>query len=154
MNSTSPNNRDWLQALIETNLLIIGFNAWKSYLKSGRGAIVCSTNFPLVDSFGENFKVHFVSRPRLAAFLNAWLAAPDTVILNNHFMNGHILEAVDKYNPEKDVVLLWELGEQASFVYLKNLPITPRQCYEQVCQAWSEFHIQSINLKEEKKWQD
>ncbi|MEO0014240.1 MAG: hypothetical protein RLZZ535_2629 [Cyanobacteriota bacterium] len=133
------NHDNWQQALIETNLLIIGFNAWNGYLKAGRGAVICTTNSPLLDRFGETFKTHFIRRPGLAAFLNAWLATPDTVILQGHHMNGHILEAVDKYNPEQDVILLLESGMRVSFFYLKNLPITPPECYQSVRQAWSEF---------------
>ncbi len=165
------NHDNWQQALIETNLLAIGFNAWNGYSKAGRGVVVCSTNSPLVDRFliqslmgettpvpttggtpatdwlpktalyrfGETFKTHFVPRPRLAAFLNAWLATPDTVILQGHHMNGHILDAVDNYNPEQDVILLLESGMRVSFFYLKNLPITPPECYQRVKQAWSEF---------------
>jgi hypothetical protein len=138
MNS-NHNQENWQQALIETNLLIIGYNAWNGYLKVGRGVVVCSTNSPLLDRFGETFKSHFVPRPRLAAFLNAWLATPDTVILQGHHMNGHILDAVDNYNPEQDVILLLESGNKVSFYYLKNLPITPPECHKSVCFAWSEF---------------
>ncbi|WP_287273670.1 MULTISPECIES: hypothetical protein [unclassified Okeania] len=31
------------------------------------------------------------------------------------------------------------MSDQATFFYLKNLPITPRQCYEQVRNTWDEF---------------
>ena len=65
---------------------------------------------------------------RLAPFLNAWLAAPDTVILRYHFMNAHILEAADTYNPTNEAVLLLESFYQVTLFYLKNLPITPQQC--------------------------
>jgi len=135
----NANFSDWQQDLITTNLLVIGYNAWNAYLKTGRGVVVCSTDSPLLDHYGETFKTHFVRRSRLAAFLNAWLAAPDTVILQGHYMNGHILDAVDKYNPEQDVILLLESGTRVSFFYLKNLPITPPECYQSVRQAWSEF---------------
>ncbi len=107
---------NWQQALIETNLLIIGFNAWNGYLKTGRGVVVCTTNSPLLDRFGETFKTQ-------------------------HHMNGHILDAVDKYNPEQDLILLLESGTRVSFFYLKNLPITPPECYQKVKQAWSEFQL-------------
>jgi tRNA A37 threonylcarbamoyltransferase TsaD len=75
----------------------------------------------------------------MAPFLNAWLAAPDTVILNHHHINGHILQAVDCYNPETDVILLLESGGRASFLYLRNLPIPPHQSYEVVRRGWDEF---------------
>lgn len=145
MNS-NHNQENWQQALIETNLLSIGYNAWNGYLKIGRGVVICSTNSPLLDRFGETFKTHFVPRPRLAAFLNAWLATPDTVILQGHHMNGHILEAVDKYNPEQDVILLLESGKNVAFFYLKNLPITPPESHKRVCFAWSEFQLSTSNL--------
>ena len=135
------NPPDGQQDFIATNLLAIGYNAWNGYLKTGRGVIVCSTNSPLIDRLGETFKTHFVPRPHLAAFLNAWLATPDTVILQGHYMNGHILDAVDNYNPEQDVILLLESGNKASFYYLKNLPITPPESHQRVKQAWSEFHL-------------
>ncbi|MGV2828656.1 hypothetical protein [Myxosarcina sp. GI1(2024)] len=137
----SNHNQDWQQALIETNLLVIGYNAWNGYLKTGRGVVVCSTNSPLLDRLGETFKTHFVPRSRLAAFLNAWLATPDTVILQGHHMNGHILDAVDNYNPKQDVILLLESGNKVSFYYLKNLPITPPESHQRVCFAWSEFQL-------------
>jgi hypothetical protein len=151
MNSNLPhNNQDWQQALIETNLLTIGFNAWNGYLKAGRGVVICTTNSPLLDRLGETFKSYYVLRSRLAAFLNAWLATPDTVILQGHHLNGHILEAVDNYNPEKDVILLLESGQRVSFFYLKNLPITPPECYQKIRQAWSEFQP-SVNYEHQSK---
>ena len=114
-----------------------------------RGAIVCSTNAPSIGVFGENFQAHFVPRCRLAAFLSAWLAAPDTVLLQRHFMNAHILQAVDNYHPQTDVVLLLEYGDRAGFFLLRNLPITPSLCYEIVCKEWVEFQPQhTLRIKE------
>lgn len=134
---------NWQQDFIATNLLAIGYNAWMGYLGSDRGAIICSTNSPAVGIAGESFKSYFVPRSRLAAFLNAWLAAPDTVILRHHFMTAHILEAVDTYDPTTGLVFLLESFNQITFFQLKNLPITPPQCYEQVCKAWEEFQLQA-----------
>ena len=78
--------------------------------------------------------------------MNAWLAAADTVILRHHFMNAHILEAVNTYNPATEAVLLLESFHQATFFYLKNLPLTQSQFYEQVCKEWTEFQPQSTQL--------
>ncbi|MFB2835964.1 hypothetical protein [Floridanema evergladense] len=145
---------EWQQNFIATNLLTLGYNAWSNYLGGERGAIICSTNSSSVGVAGESFKTYFVARSRLAAFLNAWLAAPDTVILQHHFMNAHILEAVDNYNPVADVVFLLESGSQVSFFYLKNLPIKPPECYAYICKEWEEFPPQSTLLKKQKQWQD
>ena len=149
--SEAPNILDWQQDFIATNLLAIGYNAWVGYSSGERGAIVCSTNSPAIGITGETFKTHFVPRSRLAPFLNAWLAAPDTAILRHHFMNAHILEAVDTYNPTTEAVLLLESFEQGTFFYLKNLPLTPPQCYEQVCKEWTEFQPQSTRKSEQKQ---
>ncbi|WP_448562541.1 hypothetical protein [Trichothermofontia sp.] len=145
--SESSEPMNWQQELMATNLLILGYNAWAGYLSSGRGALICSTNSPKVGIAGESFKTSFIQRSRLAAFLNAWLAAPDTVILRHHFMNAHILEAVDSYNPTAELVFLMESFNQATFFYLKNLPISPPQCYEQVCKTWEEFQPAICALK-------
>jgi len=131
---------DWQQDFISKNLLILGYNAWLGYRHSGRGVLVTSTNAPTVSMAGESFATYFVQRPHLAAFLNAWLAAPDTAILRHHFMNAHILEVVDGYDPTTEAVFLLESFNQVTFFYLRNLPIPPPQCYEQVCKNWEEFH--------------
>ncbi|MBH8577588.1 hypothetical protein I8752_32410 [Nostocaceae cyanobacterium CENA369] len=150
--SKVPDTLDWQQDFIATNLLAIGYNAWVGYLGGERGAIVCSTNSPVIGIAGETFKTHFVPRSRLAPFLNAWLAAPDAVILRHHFINVHILEAVDIYNPTTEAVLLLESFHQVTFFYLKNLLLTPPQCYEQVCKEWTEFQPQSTQLSKQKQY--
>ncbi len=135
---------NWQQGFIAKNLLAIGYNAWQGYLSSDRGLIICSTNSPVIRATGEAFQVYFVPRHHLAPFLNSWLAAPDTVILKRHFMNGHILEAVDNYNPQEDVVFLLESDRIVTFFYLTNLPIAPPKCYEQVLKHWDEFGVSKV----------
>ena len=153
MNEQCPKNLlDWQQDFIAANLMAIAYNAWIGYLAGHRGAVICSANNPTVGITGETFQSHFVARPRLAAFLNAWLAAPDTVILRHHLMNAHILEAVDTYNPETEVAFLLESGSQVTFFYLKNLPIAPPVCYERICKEWEEFPPPSIPLKRTEIW--
>ena len=148
------NSQDWQQSFISTNLIAIGYNAWLGYLNGERGAVICSTNSPHLGVCGETFKAHFVPRQNLAAFLNAWLAAPDTVLLQRHFMNGHILQAVDNYNPEKDAVFLLEYENKVNFYYLTNLPITPPQCFQTVCKQWAEFQSTSTSSYMAKTYQD
>ena len=133
---------NWQQEFIATNLISIGYNAWQGYLSGQRGLIICSTNSPIIGATGETFQVHFVLRNHLAPFLNAWLKAPDTVLLKTHFMNAHILEAVENYNPEKDVVFMLESGSHVTLFYLTNLPISPPDCYQQVIKSWDEFSSQ------------
>jgi hypothetical protein len=91
---------NWQQDFIATNLLAIGYNAWVGYLNGERGVVICSTNAPTVGIAGEGFKSHFVRRSRLAPFLNAWLAAPDTVILRHHFRELHKIKSAK--NPQAE----------------------------------------------------
>lgn len=149
--SETPDALDWQQDFIATKLLALGYNAWMGYLGGERGAIICSTTSPSVGMAGETFNTHFVPRSRLAACLNAWLAAPDTVILRHHFMTAHILEAVDTYDPHTGLVFLLESFHQVTFFYLQDLPMTPPQCYAQVCQAWVEFQPQATQLVKQKQ---
>lgn len=133
---TQPN---WQEFFVATNLLALGYNAWCGFLTGERGTVVCSLRSPQLSITGESFRAYYVPRSRLAPFLNAWLATPDTVIMNHHHITSHILQAVDGYNPETDVILLLESGDRASFLYLRNLPIPPPQGYEVICKGWDEF---------------
>ena len=143
-NQTETN---WQDSFVATNLLPLGYNAWNGFLTTGRGAVVCSLNSPQLGIVGESFRAHYVSRSRLAPFLNAWLATPVTVILNYHHITGHILQAVDGYSPRTDLILLLESGDRASFLYLRNLPITPPSGYEIVCKGWEEFRPDSTTFE-------
>jgi hypothetical protein len=136
---------NWQESFVATNLLSLGYNSWCGYLCGERGAVVCSLRSPQLSITGESFPAHYVPRSRLAPFLNAWLANPDTVIMNHRHITSHILQAVDDYNPETDIVLLLESGDRATFCYLRNLPISPPQSYEVVCKGWGEFHPESTD---------
>lgn len=143
---TDQTQANWQESFVATNLSPLGYNAWSGFLAGERGAVVCSLNSPQLGITGESFPAHYIPRSRLAPFLNAWLATPDTVILTHHHITSHILNAVDGYNPETDVILLLESGAQASFLYLRNLPIKPPRGYEIVCKGWEEFHLSAADF--------
>ncbi|MDC0832341.1 hypothetical protein POG22_04860 [Geitlerinema sp. CS-897] len=134
-------SNNWQQTFIERNVTVLGYNAWLGYLTSGRGLLVCSTDSPKLTSTGATFEVSFIARRRLAPFLNAWLTAPDTVLLQNHFNSVPILEAVDRYDPETDVMLLLQAEGRATFFCLEPLPVTPPQCYRKIRDRRSEFEF-------------
>ena len=110
---TNQPQANWQESVVATNLLPLGYNAWGGFLAGERGAVVCSLNSPQLGLTGESFRAHYIPRSHLAPFLNAWLAVPDTVIMNHHHITSHILQAVDGYNPETDVILLLESGDRA-----------------------------------------
>ena len=138
---TLKSQANWQQAFIESNLLVIGYNAWAGYLAGEKGVVVCSLNSPYLGITGETFQAYYVPRSRLAPFLNAWLSIPDTVILHNHHINAHILQAVETYNPETDAIVLLESGLNVTFLYLRNLPTTPLISYGIVCKGWEDFYL-------------
>ena len=137
---TNQPQANWQESFVATNLLTLAYNAWCGFLSGELGTAVCSLRTSRLGLTGESFDAHYVPRSQLAPFLNAWLATPDTVILNHHHINSHILQAVDRYNPETDAILLLESGDLTSFLYLRNLPIAPPRGYEVVCKGWEEFH--------------
>ncbi len=142
------NPRDWQQDFVAKNTIAIGYNAWVGYQTGHRGVVIGTTNNPTVGVTGETFPCYFVPRPRLAAFLNAWLDIPHADFSQYGFTSDRILTAADTYNPETDVILLLESGHQVTFFYLKNLPTPPPLCYERICQEWEEFPpLPSIPLK-------
>ncbi|MFN3679629.1 hypothetical protein [Thermosynechococcus sp.] len=150
--SQSPQSMElteWQDQWIAANLLSLGYNAWVGYLSAGAGVVVCTTNTPQVGVTGETFSAHYVPRQRLAPFLNAWLAVPDTVILHHHFMSAHILEAADSYDPQRECLLLLESGQQVTFFYLKNLPVPPPAAYQYLCRYWEEVKPQRKVSSEE-----
>ncbi|USR90653.1 hypothetical protein NEA10_17770 [Phormidium yuhuli AB48] len=130
---------NWQQDFITKNILVLGYNAWLGYLKGERGAVICSTNRPRLGMVGEGFQTHFVPQSRLAGFLNAWLGATDRAMLHPSFVNAHVLEIVETYNPITELVFLLESFNQVTFFYLRNLPICPPKCYEEICNNWEEF---------------
>jgi hypothetical protein len=143
----------WQESFVATNLLVLAYNAWCGFLAGERGTVVCSLQSPHLGLTGERFEAHYVPRSRLAPFLNAWLALPDTVIQNHHHITSHILQAVDGYNPETDVILLLESGNQASFLYLRHLPIPPPQGYEIICKSWEEFQLAGADYPKTQRFQ-
>ncbi|MEO0942839.1 MAG: hypothetical protein AAFY30_14935 [Cyanobacteria bacterium J06642_12] len=145
---TDRTQANWQEFFVAINLLPLGYNAWSGFLAGERGAVVCSLNSPQLGLTGESFRAHYIPRSRLASFLNAWLAFPDTAIVNHHHITSHILQAVDGYNSETDVILLLESGDRASFLYLWNLPIAPPRGYEIVCKGWEAFHLDPTTFAE------
>lgn len=75
------------------------------------------------------------------------------MILNHHHIRGHILQAVDRYNPETDALLLLESAGRASFLYLRNLPIPPPCSYERVCKGWEEFPLAAVHFSQTRLFQ-
>ena len=126
-----------------TNFIIIGYTAWKGFLKSGHGAVICHINTvksfqPFVSDLprerylpNEILNLYFVSQARLEAYLSELILAPEAM--------PPIFRALDNYNPQKDIILVIQCGSRFEVNVLQNTAITPPECYQQVCQRWEEF---------------
>lgn len=78
---------------------------------------------------GEIFKVYFVFCNNVMFFFNVWLKVFDIIFIKIYFMNVYILEVVDNYSFEKDVVFMLEVGSNVIFFYFINLLISLFDCY-------------------------
>ncbi|NJM23529.1 MAG: hypothetical protein HC907_35325 [Richelia sp. SM1_7_0] len=131
-----------------TNLLLIGYTAWKGFLKLGRGVVICiiddvkhntvnlsHTPFSTVHNkyqlADEIVSTHFLNRKDVEAFLQEWVVPAETIT--------KILQAVDSYNPQFDMILLTKNGSQIEVDILQKSVLAPVECYQQVIRRWSEF---------------
>ncbi|MCX7593526.1 MAG: hypothetical protein N2235_07160 [Fischerella sp.] len=138
-------NNSWYKQLLNfTNFLLISYTAWKGFLKSGRGAVVCNTN-DAVDLFrityttitgkkilpDETLNIHFVTKVRLTDCLSEWILHQKKIT--------QILTAVDTYNPQKEIILFIKFNSSVEVNILQNLVISPPECYQYVCRRQEEF---------------
>lgn len=135
-----------------TNFLLIGYTAWKGFSKVGRGAVFCQIKkvdlprFPFLHVGGkyqtadEVVSTHFLAKPELVAYLHEWIVGEKTIT--------NILQAVDSYNPQKDMIILAKEGSQIEVDILQNSVMTPIECYQQIHQHWDEFsgYISQIKI--------
>ena len=127
------------------NFLLIGYTAWKGFSKLGRGAVFChikKVDLPRVPfstirgkyhCADEIVNTHFLMQTDLKAYLHEWMVAPKTI--------DSILQAVDTYKPQQDMILLVKDGSQIEVNVLQKPLITPSECYQKVRQRWDEFSI-------------
>jgi hypothetical protein len=121
-----------------TNLLLIGYTAWKGFSQLGRGVVFChiqQVNLANVSysnrCSNEVVSTHFLTRIDLNSYLQEWIVTPETI--------NHILQAVDTYNPQLDIIILVKDGSKIEVDILQNSLLAPLECYQQVCQRWNEF---------------
>ncbi|MGF1676743.1 MAG: hypothetical protein ACFCUV_24150 [Rivularia sp. (in: cyanobacteria)] len=134
-----------------TNFLLIGYTAWKGFSKIGRGVVFCQikkVDLPRVpflsvrgkyQTADEVVSTHFLAKPELLAYLHEWMIAKETIT--------SILQAVDSYNPQQDMIILAKDGSQIEVDILQNSVMTPIECYQQIRQRWDEFSSYISQIK-------
>ncbi|NJM73849.1 MAG: hypothetical protein HC862_29150 [Scytonema sp. RU_4_4] len=79
----------------------------------------------------ETFHLHFVTKARLTAYLSEWILQLKEIIL--------IIQAVDTYNPQKDMIFFIKFNSSFEVNILPNLVVSPPECYQCICRRWEKF---------------
>lgn len=127
--------RCWQPQFMQDNFLIMGYHAWKGFTSLGKGIVLCSVKTPSSDVKPFLHVWHFS-----AQFVAAEFAAP---CLLEFGVDSHeippLMQAIASYNPCSEMLLLTNVENQVEINWLKNLKISPAQCYQQVCDRADEF---------------
>lgn len=129
----------WQDSFIHNHLLVIGYTAWKGFESFERGVVICDVDTQMTHSTitgkkivpDETFNLRFIDKARLTAYLSEWILQIKAIT--------QILQAVDTYNPHKDIILFIKFNSSVEVNILKSLVISPLECYQCVCRRWEEF---------------
>ena len=129
----------WQPLFIHQNLLSLGHAAWKGFLSQGKGLVVCDVAVGDAESLDWQsvvvpFTTCFIPKSEVAEYLRSLKLASDKV--------AHLLNAVQTYHPDRDIVLFICGNGQKEMTLLQNLAISPPDCYRQVSERWDEFALQ------------
>ncbi len=125
----------WQNLFIRQNLLLLGYTAWKGYLKTGRGMVVCHIADPVlaIDWSVSTipFERTFIPQAEVERYLQDLEQTTVAAVLNT----------VTAYNPEQAIIVLVFGNGEINLTLLQNLKILPLDCYRQVERRWTEFQL-------------
>lgn len=128
----------WQSAFIRENLLPLGHAAWQGHQNHGRGLVACAlelVNATIVDWHGDlvQYRLQYIPAGTVPAYLNSHHLPSDR--------RDHLMQTVQTYTPDRDVLVALEENGVIEIDWLRNLAITPPDCYRQVCDRWDEFNL-------------
>ena len=126
----------WQNEFIHANLLAIGYYAWSGFVESGRGIVSVDVEDTAIASRTMSldlvlFSAEFIAKQWLVSKMQARKFEPEFI--------GKLVQVVDNYNPQQDVILLLTTNAKPEINLLQNLKITPPECDRQVRRRWDEF---------------
>ena len=128
----------WQSAFIRENLLPLGHAAWRGYLARGRGLVVCDVEVIEAASVDWSrdvmqYRARYIPAVEMPDYLKAQGLQAEYV--------DCLMDIVQTYRPEGE--LLVEIAGEGSIEvnWLRNLAISPPDCYQQVCNRWDEFDL-------------
>lgn len=128
----------WQPLFIREHLLPLGHAAWGGYITQGRGVVMCEVVVQSPNSFDWSrdrapHHIRFLGQTQVPTYLRGQGLTSDAITA--------LMESVQTYPPEQDVLLLISHGGQAQVTWLQNLAIAPPDCYRQVCARRDEFTV-------------
>jgi hypothetical protein len=128
----------WQNLFIHQNILPIGYTAWNGFLHQGRGLVACKINTPINGSVNWSvdtikYDRQFISQLHATAYLQQLEVEENTV--------SNLLQIIASYEPKEAIIFLSIANGQIDINLLRNLAISPVECYEQVCKRWEEFQL-------------
>ena len=126
----------WQKSFIHSNLMMIGYSAWQGFLQNGRGVLVCEVDRQAIDSSHSGLEVNQFKSKFIAA---STLVTSIQDLSQDQDLLTVLMQAVQAYVPEKEIVLLIKMEEHLEINLFQNLKIFPPECYSQVSRRWEEF---------------
>jgi hypothetical protein len=129
----------WQSAFIRENLLPLGHAAWQGYQTQGQGLVVCDVE--VVEATSVNWSgdvVKYQARYIPAAAMPDYLQAQG---LKADYVS-RLMDIVQTYRPEGELIVAIAGEGPIEINWLRNLAISPPDCYQQVCNRWDEFALE------------
>ncbi|MFK8186256.1 MAG: hypothetical protein AB8B99_23005 [Phormidesmis sp.] len=122
---------NWQSAFFQENSMILGHQAWQGYLAQDRGIVACTVTVEKITSTA-NYQVCYIPLSQTSSYFkkNNLKAAITDRLINN----------VQTYRPKQEILVFIERQGEINICLLKNLAISPFECYRQVCNRWEEFY--------------
>lgn len=125
----------WQPLFIREHGLTLGYQAWQGYQLAGHGLVVGRVLQPVdpVDWAweGVSHTLEFVPAAQVLAYSQSLKLDPEVV--------AQLLDTVQTYHPDQDMVLALVQGAEVYISLLCNLAIAPPEAHRQVCDRWEEF---------------
>ena len=136
----------WQSAFIREHLLPLGHAAWQGYLAQEQGLVVCDVEVFDATSVDWSrdlvrYKVGYIP----AAAVPDYLEGQGLQIDDIH----RLMSTVWTYQPKGELLIAISGAGPMEVSWLRNLVISPPDCYQQVCNRWEEFALKSSAEREE-----
>ncbi len=126
----------WQNRFILHNILTIGYTAWNGYMNVGKGMVVCDVVDAIPPSIDWSvdtvaFNRAFVPQGQVTSYLQTLEPEKDALTA--------LHKAIATYDPTQAIVIVIVGNSKVDINLLRNLGISPAECYTQVQQRWIEF---------------